>query len=57
MYPISTVTEPADCVVGRDGGEGSGYGIVEQRQSARLGGPQRLFDLRPGLLDGLKSGE
>jgi len=45
MYPISAVAEPADSIVWSDDGESGRHRIVQYRQSARLDGPQQLFDL------------
>src|ERR1019366_7376922 len=52
--PVAAGTEPGGRVVWGDGFEGLGDGLVQGFGSTCLGRAQELFELRPGLLDGVQ---
>jgi Reverse transcriptase (RNA-dependent DNA polymerase) len=56
LYSIARVTEPGSSIVGGNGLESCGDGLLQSFSGAGLGRPQELFKLGPGLLDGVEVG-
>src|SRR5215467_3738213 len=53
-YPIATVTEPAGSILRSDGFEAFGDGLLQSFSGAGLSGAQELFELGPGVFDGVE---
>src|ERR1039458_1046596 len=56
LYPISAVSEPGGGIVCGNGFKCFGDGLIQSFLAASFGGTEELFELRPGLLDGVQVG-
>jgi hypothetical protein len=57
VYMVAAAIKPRFCIVASNPVNGSVQGFFERFARTRLGLAQLGFELAPGLLDGVKSGE